>query len=185
MPDSLSHELRLVGGPIAEEPADRRSEHKAGALDPCGRERESHGVEVCVCDHREPQGVGHTVLVRLAVPREREHRLDQPFELQSGPHLTHETCSSVAVVPELVRRAGRNEDAVTWSGWQFLAIHLERDRALDDLEELLLKRVEVRRRHESRGLDEALESHILAACLGGRRREDEALAGNGILDRVA
>jgi hypothetical protein len=89
------------------------------------------------------------------------------------------------VSPTLWIQAGGNEDAVTRSGRQFLAVHLERDRALDDLEEFLLERVEVRCRDEARGLDEALESHVLAACLGGRRGEDEGLAGDGILDRVA
>ena len=43
----------------------------------------------------------------------------------------------------------------------------------------------MRRGDEPGGLDEALEPHVLPGRLGRRGREDETLAGDGILDGVA
>jgi hypothetical protein len=61
-------------------------------------------------DHREPQRVRHALAVRLAVGREREHRLDQRLELERRPDLADERDRFVACVPEAVRRAGRDRE---------------------------------------------------------------------------
>ena len=82
---------RLVGRPVADQPAHGRSEHEPDALDPRGREREPHGVEVGACDHREAQGARHAPLVGLAVLSEREHRLDQLLELERRADLARES----------------------------------------------------------------------------------------------
>ena len=66
-----------------------------------------------------------------------------------------------------------------------LPVEPERDRALDHLEPLLLERMHVRRRDEAGRLDEALEEDGLAIRVGRGLLEDEALAGDGVLDGVA
>jgi hypothetical protein len=58
-----------------------------------------------VGDDREPERAGHALAVGLAIGREREHRFDQPLELQRRPDLAREAGLGVADVPEAVRRS--------------------------------------------------------------------------------
>ena len=61
---------------------------------------------VALRDHGEPQRVRHALPVRLAVGGEREHRLEQLLELESGADDADEVELVVAGVPELVRVPG-------------------------------------------------------------------------------
>jgi hypothetical protein len=85
----------------------------------------------------------------------------------------------VARVPELVWSAGWNADPLAGAGDELLAADLEADRSAEDLEALLLARVDVRGRDEAARLDEGLEDDCLPARLARRLAEDEALAVTG------
>jgi hypothetical protein len=67
----------------------------------------------------------------------------------------------------------------------FLPPDLEADGAAQDLEPLLLARVDVRGGHEAVRLDERLDHDRLTAGLARRLAEDEALAGDRVFDGVS
>ena len=138
-----------------------------------------------VRDHRELQRVRHPLAVRPAVGREREHRLDQRLELQRRPDLAHEVRLLVTRVPELVRRPRRNREPLAGAGHQLPAADTEADAAPEHLEALLLARVHVGRRDEAVRLHERLDHHGLAVRLPARLPKDQALAGDGVVNRVA
>ena len=62
---------------------------------------------------------------------------------------------------------------------------LKPTRAAEHLEALLLRRVDVRRCDEAVRLDERLDHDGLAAGVGRGLAEDDALAGDGVVDGVA
>ena len=74
---------------------------------------------------------------------------------------------------------------LTGAGDDLLAVELEGDRARLDLEALGLVRVHVRRRDEAVRLDGALDENVLAAGLVRRLQEEQALAGDGVLDHIS
>ena len=176
---------RDVDGLVAEHAAERAAEREPDPLHDGRRERELNRVEVGLRDHREVQRVRHPLAVRLAVGGEREHRLDQRLELQRGPDLADEVRDLVAGVPELVRRAGGHGEALAGAGDELLAADLEADGAAEDLEALLLARVDVRRGDEAVRLDVGLDHDGRAVRLTARLPEDETLAGDRVLDRVS
>jgi len=136
-------------------------------------------------DHGQAQRVRHALLVRLAVGRKREHRLEQRLELERGPNLAHEVRDAVARVPEPVRGAGRHGDALAGAGNALLAADLEADRAREHLEALLLPRVDVCRRDEPIRLHVGLDHDGVPAGLLRRLSKDDALAGDGVLDALS
>src|SRR5436190_1754641 len=174
-----------VRGAVAEDAAERRAQCEADPLHERGRKRQLHRVEVGVGDHGEAQRVGHALPVRLAVGGEGEHRLEQRLELEGGPHLADERRLVVAGVPELVRRPRRNRQAPAGARDELLAADLETDGAAQDLEALLLARVDVGRGHEAVRLHEGLDDDGLAAGLARGLAKDDALAGDRVVDAVA
>src|SRR4029077_16938881 len=83
-------------------------------------------------------------------------------------------------VPELVRGAGGNGDALAGAGDELLAADLEADRAAEDFETLLLARVPVRGGNEAVRLHEGLDHDGLAVRLAARLPKDDALARDRI-----
>ena len=71
------------------------------------------------------------------------------------------------------------------AGDLLLAVDLEADGAAEDLEALLLRRVDVGRRDEAVRLDERLDHDGLAAGVARGLAEDDALAGDRVVDAVA
>ena len=138
-----------------------------------------------VRDHGEPQRVRHALPVRLAVGGEGEHRLEQRLELEGRAHLADEVGLFLAGVPELVRRAGRDGQPLAGAGDELLPADPEADAAAEDLEALLLARVHVRGGDEAVRLHEGLDHDGLAVRLAARLPEDDALAGDGVLDGVS
>jgi hypothetical protein len=118
---------------------------------------------VRVCDHGEAQQVRHALAVRLAVGGQGEHRLEQRLELQCGADLADELCDVVTGVPEPVRCAGRDGQTVSRSRDELLAPDAEADAAADDLEALLLRRVDVCGGDEAVRLHVGLDHHCFAA----------------------
>src|SRR5204862_3262483 len=98
---------------------------------------------------------------------------------EGGAHLADEVGLLLAGVPELVRRAGRDGDALAGAGDELLVADPEADAAAEDLEALLLARVHVRGRDEAVRLHEGLDHDGLAVRLAPPLPEDDALAGHG------
>ena len=136
-------------------------------------------------DHREVQRVRHALAVRAAFGREVEHRLNQRLELQCRPDLADEVSDFVAGVPELVRRARGHREALARAGDELLPADSEADRAAEHLEALLLARMHVRRGDEAVRLDVGLDHDGRAVRLAARLPEDDALAGDRVLDRIS
>src|SRR6185437_5794758 len=90
----------------------------------------------------------------------------------------------LAGVPELVRRPGRHRQALARPGDDLLASDAEPDTAAEHLEALLLRGMDVRRRHEAVRLHVGLDHDGLAAGLAGGLAEHEPLARDRILDAV-
>ena len=109
----------------------------------------------------------------------------QRLELQRGAHLADEVGLLLAGVPELVWRAGGNGDALAGAGDELLAADPEADAAAEDLETLLLARVDMGGRDEAVRLHEGLDHDGLAVRLAACLPEDDALAGDGVVDRVS
>jgi hypothetical protein len=84
-----------------------------------------------------------------------------------------------------VRRAGRDGEPLAGAGDEPLAADPEADRAAEDHEALLLARVHVGRGDEAVRLHVRLDHDGLAVRLTARLPEDDALAGDRILDRVS
>jgi hypothetical protein len=74
---------------------------------------------------------------------EREHRLDQRLEPERGAHLAEEAHRLLARVPERVRGAGGHDNALARTRRRRLPADPQRQRAGEDLEALLLARVDV------------------------------------------
>ena len=91
----------------------------------------------------------------------------------------------VAGVPELVRRARRDGHTLARACDVLTEGRAKGHRPAEHLEALFLGGVDVRRRDEAVRLDEALDDDGLAARVGGRLVEDDALAGDRILDGVS
>jgi hypothetical protein len=136
-------------------------------------------------DHGEAKRVRHALPVRLAVAREREHRLEQRLDLESGLHLAREPDGRVACVPELVGRAGLDGDGVAGAGQDGLAPRLQGENALDDLDALALRGVHVCGGDRAARPDLDLEHDGLAGGVGGGAEERHALARRRVLDRVS
>src|SRR5918992_1755231 len=125
--------------PVAEQLAEWRSDRERGPLQDCGREGQADGVEVRLCDHREPKGVRETLAVRLALGGQGEHRLDQRLELECGPSLGEEASCDLARVPETVRGGRRNRDDRAGLCDELGAVDLQAEAPLEDLEALGLE----------------------------------------------
>ena len=136
-------------------------------------------------DHREPERIRHSLAVRLAVDGQREHRLEQLLELERGPDDGDEVQLVVARVPEPMRRPRLDEHGLVGAGLELLPVELHADSPGDDLELLALERVDVRGRDDAARPDEHLDLDRLAARLARGLVEDDALSGDGVLDRVA
>ena len=175
----------LVGRPVAEQAAERRAECEPEALEPCRGERQTHVVEVVTGDDRQPHRVRHPLLVHLAVLGEREHRLDQLLEVERGLDLADEMRGLLTDVAEAMRRAGRDEDAVARLRDERALAEPELELAGEHLEGLFLLGVHVRGGDRAVRLHERLDDDRLAVRVGGRRAEDERLAGDGIRDGLA
>ena len=130
-------------------------------------------------------GWGHPLLRDLAVLGEREHRLDQLLEAERGGDLAHEVGGLVADVLEPVRRPGRDEHAIAGLRDDRVLADAELQLAGENLEELLLGGVHVRRSDCAVRLDECLDDDTLAVRVGGRRAEHESLAGDAVRDGLA
>src|SRR5829696_1813570 len=130
-------------------------------------------------------GFGIPLRFVFAVCREPEHRFDQLLELERRPHLADEVRFVVASVPELVSRPGRNGHTLTRTHDDLLRTEPEAEGPAQDLEPLLLVRMNVGGRDEAVRLDEGLEHDRLAVRLAGGLPEDEPLAGDRVLDDVA
>ena len=180
---------RRLGGDIdrlvAEGAAERGTEREPDPLDERRREGQADGVEVRIGDHREPERVRHSLAVRLAVGGQREHRLEQRLELEGGPHLADEVRLLVTCVPEPVRRPGRHRQPPARARDELLPPDLEADAAAKHLEALLLARMDMGRRDEAVRLDEGLDHHGLAVRLARCLAKDDALAGDGVVNRVS
>src|SRR5204862_2461437 len=92
----------------------------------------------------EAERVRHPFPVDLAVGCEGEHRLEQRLELKRGPDLADELRDVVARVPETVTRPGGNRQPLPGPCNGLHASDLEADGAAEDLEALLLARMDVR-----------------------------------------
>jgi hypothetical protein len=140
---------------------------------------------VRVRDHREPERARQSAPARLALGREREHRLDQRLELERRTDLAEEPRLLVAGVPEPVRRARGHGHRVAGLRSQGLAADAQPERAREDVEALGLRRVDVRGGDEAVGLDDRLDANQLAAGLRCGLVEHEHLAGDGVLESVS
>src|SRR6185437_12886958 len=129
--------------------------------------------------------IRHPLAIRAAVRCEVEHRLDQRLELQRGPDLTDEVRDLVAGIPELVRRARGHRKALAGSGDELLPADPEPDGAAEHLEALLLARVHMRRGDEAVRLDVGLDHDGRSVRLAARLPENNALAGDRVLDRIS
>src|SRR6476469_996569 len=78
----------------------------------------------------------HPPAVGLAVPREREHRLEQAFETQRRSYLAYKPGPAFACVPERVRSACLHGHGVAGCCEQSLATEAESHCAIEDLERL-------------------------------------------------
>ena len=164
---------------------ERGGEGEPEPLQPGRRERQSDVAEVVACDDREPERVGHALAVHLAVLGQREHRLDELLEAEGGPHLAHEVGSLLADVAEAVRRPRRHEHAVAWLRHDRLLAEPELELAREDLEALLLGRMDVGRGDGAVGLDERLDDDGLAVRVGRGPAEHQRLAGGGVRDGLS
>src|SRR5581483_5211904 len=177
--------VRLVRVAVAEEAAEGCRESEDCLQHPRRGKRQLDRVEMCLGDRGKAERVRHALPVRLAVDGEREHRLEERLELQGGPDLADEANRLVAGVPEAVRHAGLDGGDVAGAQRQFLAAHLQPERAARDGEALALRRVNVSGGDEPVRLDDDLDHDRLAAGVGRGREERDALAGDGVLDCLA
>jgi hypothetical protein len=75
-------------------------------------------VTVVIRGCGQAKWVWYALVVRLAVPGEREHRLQQALEAQGWPHLTYTPGLAFAGVPKRVCGAGLHDDGLTCGGDQ-------------------------------------------------------------------
>ena len=78
-----------------------------------------------------------------------------------------------------------HEDPIARPGDERLLADPELELAGEDLEALLLGGVQMRRGDRPVGLDERLDDDALAVRVGGRRPEDERLAGDRVRQRLS
>jgi hypothetical protein len=104
---------------------------------------------------------------------------------QRGADLDAHARLVVAGVGEAVDDAGRDLDDVAGAGEDGAQADAEAHRPGHDLEALGLDRVDVRDRDGAAGAQGEVEREQLAAGRRRRRGEREALAGDGVLERLA
>ena len=81
--------------------------------------------------------------------------------------------------------AGLDGDRRACCGDDRLAVRLEGELSLDDLEDLRLVRVRVGRCDEAVRLDENVDHDALSVGIGGGLDEADALAGDAVVDHVS
>ena len=125
-------------------------ERRRQVLERYGNERELNGVlPVAVGDRRQAKRVWQPPAVGLAVPGEREHRLQQALEPQRGSYLAPKSGPAFACVPERVRGTRFHDHGLAGRCEQSLATEPEPHRAIQDLEGLCLFGMNVHARQPS------------------------------------
>jgi hypothetical protein len=138
-----------------------------------------------VGDHRQLERARQPLLVGLALRRKREHRLDQGLEPESRPDLADEPGLTWTRVPELVRGAGGDEGDVAEPRLEGLPAEAESNGAVEHLEALCLRRVDVSGRDEAVRLHDRLHADELAPGLLRGLVENQHLTGDGVLEPVS
>ena len=129
--------------------------------------------------------LGMPFLLTFPSSGEGEHRLDQLLEAERGPDLADEMRGLLADVAEPVRGSRRDEHPVAGPGDELPLAEPELELAGDDLEGLLLRRVDVGGGDGAVRLDVRLDDDALAVGVGRGRAEHERLAGDGVRDGLA
>src|ERR671915_111823 len=122
------------------EPGQRREDD---ALQPPGRERSLYLVLELLGEQGQVERPRNATHHRAALLGEADGGLEELLHLQSRAHLDADERVTVADVREVVLPAGGDDDHFAGSRDDPLAAHPEAHRALDDLEALLLLRVDV------------------------------------------
>ena len=176
---------RHVDGPVAERLAERRAEREREPLEHGRRERQPHGVEVRLRDHREPQRVRHALAVRLAVGREPNIVSISDSNCSAGRISQTKCATSSPAFQNLCGVPGG--DGERWPGpaTSFRRPTLKPTLPRRHLEALLLGRVDVGRGDEAVRLTYVSIDDGLAAGLARGLAEHEPLAGDGVHDAVS
>ena len=135
-------------------------------------------------NHGQPQRVRHAFPVRLAVGREREHRLEEGLELKRRADFADEADMFLACIPETMRRSGLDHGDLARPERHLLASHLEAELSRCDGEALALGGVDVRGGDEPVRLHDGLDQDRVAVGVGRGGEEGDALAGDRVLDGV-
>ena len=115
----------LVGvrRPVAEQPAERaRRTSRPSRCSQAGGKGSRTSPKWCRAITASLERVRHPPAVHLAGGGEPEHRLEAAARSRTQGRTSQTKCAvSFADVPEAVRRAGRDDDAVAWAGHDRLA----------------------------------------------------------------
>ena len=165
----------------------RRASQASGASDdalhPAGRERSLDLVLELLREHGEVERPRDPAEHRAALLGEADGGLEELLHLQRRAHLDADERVTVADVREVVLLAGRDDDRLAGPRDDPLASQLEAHRALDDLEALLLTRVNVLAARDP-PVRRKLEVDRQQLAARGRRRlaERDALSAGRVLE---
>ena len=153
------------------------------ALHPARRERRLHLVLELAHEQRQVERPREAAAQRAPLLGEADRGLEHPLHLERGSHLDADERAGVAEVGEVVRHAGGHDDDLAGAGDDALAAHPEAHRAVDDLEALLLLRVNVQRaRHAAAGRELEVDRDQLAVGVCRGLAERDPLAACGVLE---
>src|SRR5712691_3184842 len=179
------HSVARIESAVAEPRTDRCERSDQRPLHDRRHKRELRLVAVLLRHHGDLQRVREAAPAELAVPPETEELLETFLGPQGGAELDEHVQLVVAVVPEPVDGPSRHHDALAG----LCALQPPADPnprpPRDDLEPLLLQRVDVGKRHRSARAKEIVEREHGTARVVGRPPEHEPFAGDRVLERRA